>query len=651
MPTKVGLWALLVVGLGVVWLRGDTNAVATVLTVLTGAAAVVQFLVGQRTGGSADSTPEQVDAAADTLADEVALQWRAEARRRMLDEAHRLPVRCRPLHGAAVDEQDCAEFVAGYVDHPSRLVVVGEAGAGKTGLCVQIILEVLARPEHVRVPVLLPISTWNPQVNIESWVLTNLVETYPFLRDRARFGPTAPEALVGGDRLLLVLDGLDEMAPEQRAAALRAIDSDLGASRASVLTCRSAEFAAANAGGLVQDSRVVELMPLRGTEIAGHLRATTPQAGLERWTDVIDAVGTTKGQALGHALRTPLMLSLARAVYSDSAAEPAELLRLDGSTAVQNRLLDRFAQQAFTTSRPSSPLSRQATAPRRWSPERSERWLAFLATRYREVTWWHLWRAVPVWVFVVRGVVFGGGVSALLGWLLLGLFDQPVLGLLLGLGVGAVGGTGLAFVPAEPPRRFVPRRLRGEEVGRDLVFVVVGAVAGGVAVGVLYGGMYGVVVGLLFGAAYGVVRRFTEPTQPSEAATPDSLLRDDQRSVLIATGIGAALGGLAGAFFGGVVGVGDLGLVVPVTHPVLVGLLGGVVGLVLGAGGLGLATYATSACGRFAMARMWLALTRRTPWLLMPFLREAHRLGVLRLVGPVYQFRHELLRERLVRQQ
>jgi hypothetical protein len=267
------------------------------------------------------------------------------------------------------------------------------------------------------------------------------------------------------------------------------------------------------------------------------------------------------------------------------------------------------------------------------------------------VAWWQLWRAVPVWVFVVRGVVFGGGTSALLGWLLLGLFGKPVLGLLLGFGVGAVGGAGLALVPAEPPRRFVPRRLRSEEISRDLVFAVIGAVAGGVAVGVLYGGLYGVVIGLLFGAAYGMVRRFTEPTQPSEATTPDSSLRDDRRSVLIATGMGAVLGGLVGAFFGGVVGVNDLGLVVPVTHPVLVGLLGGAVGLVLGAGGLGLTTYATSACGRLEMARVWLALTRRTPWLLMPFLREAHRLGVLRLVGPTYQFRHELLRERLVRQQ
>ena len=32
----------------------------------------------------------------------------------------------------------------------------------------------------------------------------------------------------------------------------------------------------------------------------------------------------------------------------------------------------------------------------------------------------------------------------------------------------------------------------------------------------------------------------------------------------------------------------------------------------------------------------------------MTFLQDAHKLGVLRQVGPLYQFRHALLQERLV---
>jgi len=49
----------------------------------------------------------------------------------------------------------------------------------------------------------------------------------------------------------------------------------------------------------------------------------------------------------------------------------------------------------------------------------------------------------------------------------------------------------------------------------------------------------------------------------------------------------------------------------------------------------------------FSIARARLAVLRRTPWRLMTFLDDARHLGVLRQVGPVYQFRHTRLREQL----
>ena len=49
----------------------------------------------------------------------------------------------------------------------------------------------------------------------------------------------------------------------------------------------------------------------------------------------------------------------------------------------------------------------------------------------------------------------------------------------------------------------------------------------------------------------------------------------------------------------------------------------------------------------YGIARMWLALRRRLPWPLMGFLADAHRRGVLRQAGAVYQFRHIELQHRL----
>lgn len=40
-------------------------------------------------------------------------------------------------------------------------------------------------------------------------------------------------------------------------------------------------------------------------------------------------------------------------------------------------------------------------------------------------------------------------------------------------------------------------------------------------------------------------------------------------------------------------------------------------------------------------------MQRKLPWSLMPFLEDAHKLGVLRQQGAVYQFRHATLQAHL----
>jgi hypothetical protein len=55
-----------------------------------------------------------------------------------------------------------------------------------------------------------------------------------------------------------------------------------------------------------------------------------------------------------------------------------------------------------------------------------------------------------------------------------------------------------------------------------------------------------------------------------------------------------------------------------------------------------------SASDVFSDARLWLACTRRLPWRTMTFLAEAERLGILRLFGGVYRFRHIRLEQRLL---
>jgi hypothetical protein len=49
----------------------------------------------------------------------------------------------------------------------------------------------------------------------------------------------------------------------------------------------------------------------------------------------------------------------------------------------------------------------------------------------------------------------------------------------------------------------------------------------------------------------------------------------------------------------------------------------------------------------FLVASVWLAVCHRFPWRLMAFLEDAYRLGLLRVVGSAYQFRHAELQDHL----
>jgi hypothetical protein len=512
---------------------------------------------------------------------------------------------------------------------------------------VLLTLELVRQPAPPQVPVCLQISSWSPAENLHAWLIRTILSDYPFLGNEARYGATAVRDLLAQRRVLPVLDGLDEMAAEHRADALRAIERDARTGEPLVLTCRRAEFEAANATGIMRDARTVRLLPVDPETAANYLLDAVPETGLDRWEPVLATLTERSDTPIARALSTPLMLFLARAAYAVPGVDPAELLALPDVARIEERLLDAFTGRVFAPE-PRSPLPSSARPVGRWDPAKAERWLAFLARHCdRDIAWWRLYRLVPMPVWIGKGALVGIPACLLLGWLTFGLFGRAAFGIWFGSGVGLLGGVGLTFVRPEAPRRFVPRPLRRHDLPRDLGFGLIGAVVGGVVIGVLWGAGYGLAIGLVFGLAFGLVRRFTEPTESREAVTPRSVLRADQQAVRYAAGLGGLVGALVGAVMGGVVGAAGLGLVVRIESPALVGLLGAAVAAVVGAGGLGLTVQSSSASGGFLVARIWLALRGHTPLRLMSFLGDAHRLGVLRQVGPYYQFRHAVLRDRL----
>lgn len=255
-----------------------------------------------------------------------------------------------------------------------RLVVLGKPGAGKTVLLAKLLLRLLERQhrkvawaDRVRndkvVPFLTSLSGWNPEDELSEWLADRLVAEHPSLRAPERVGqsrPTLAEALVREKLILPILDGFDEIPRTMRVTAIEkiyaALSAIMDAPLAMVISGRSDEFReaaedASSQTSVLPGAAVVvleDVSPEAATSFLG-------KADRGRWAKVFEELGTET--AVGKVMRTPLMLSLAHAVYnrhprgheSTPLPSPDALLayRDQPPLALRHHLLDAFVPAAY----------------------------------------------------------------------------------------------------------------------------------------------------------------------------------------------------------------------------------------------------------------------------------------------------------------
>jgi hypothetical protein len=191
----------------------------------------------------------------------------------------------------------------------------------------------------------------------------------------------------------------------------------------------------------------------------------------------------------------------------------------------------------------------------------------------------------------------------------------------------AVGIT-ISFAAARTRMPQPSRGLRLHISTGALVAALAAGLGGGLAVGLPYGLRYGATAGLAATVSIGLAAMLEGAPQTEDAVSPRRVLRYDRLAATVVT-LAAGIG--IGVVFG----------------------LGFSPGIAIGVGvstGLGFGIVVTmlrAPWPSYMLARSWLALRGRLPWPLMGFLEDAHRLGILRQVGTVYQFRHIDLQRRL----
>jgi hypothetical protein len=676
-----------------VWRSPRRDDLSTFGAFAAAVAVIAAGLIGRAwrtrsTPGAGTTGPAELDHLTSVLAKAVQDQWtRAAAERRLL-EPEPIPVRWQkpssPLVGpasAAVASQrfpplpgmaavGLRRLQAGRIGDlhavyaglgSGRLVIAGSQGAGKSAAAVLLIMAALKHrddvPEEDRpdvpVPVMLTMHGWDPNTQrFEDWLISRIVLAYPLFTGKS--AATAVSELVRKGKIAVILDGLDDMSTNLRPVALRAL-SEQAAVRLILLT-RSDEMATAAQRGLLAGAVAVELQDIEPSVAADYLTRVQLDPPPRGWSDLTSRLRHPPDNALARALSNPLTLTLVRDTYGsgDDVCDLLDFCDAAGPGAsredIEDHLLDRVLPAAYAP-RPgeASPRYDRQTAQRALS--RIARWMNNDGTR--DLAWWR----IPTCVTPVPRVTLTGLAASLVAGLGFGIEFRVAIGLVMGLMIGLVLGPGFG-IGGRTPNRIVrfrwrrPFRRSHVAVGPRL-WVMAGAGFGfgsvfglGLGLGVGLGLGLGLVIGLVIGlvVVLGVVLGFRiYPSRANDVSpfNPLASWRADRAfgifcfvawlvfclgAWLVASLVGLAFGHpfrVAGVFvfvfvFGLVIGLTG-GLLYPKTWPA-------------------------------SLAFAQLAVSCRTPVRLMRFLEDARERNVLRTVGPVYQFRHARLQDRLAHQ-
>jgi hypothetical protein len=236
------------------------------------------------------------------------------------------------------------------------LLVLGEPGAGKTTMLLQLVSHLMdsAEKEDSRpMPAVFSLATYADERPLSDWLVDELANNYEVPRKLSR-------QWVETGQFIPLLDGLDEVAPEHRPACAEAIN-DFRQQHPLVsmlVTARSRDYRAL-ATRLHMDKAIV-LQPLNPEQIDTYLAKRGRK--LEGLRASLAADGTLRELA-----QTPLMLSIMTLAYyrmpeNDNAGLGERLLSRDQLFEVYVERMARYRSNDFS-----------------YAPSNTVDWLAWLA--------------------------------------------------------------------------------------------------------------------------------------------------------------------------------------------------------------------------------------------------------------------------------
>lgn len=387
-----------------------------------------------------------------------------------------------------------------YDDAGHELLLLGAPGAGKSTLLLELALDLAGMAEQDQsqlLPVIVPLSSWARKRHpLEQWLGEQVALLYDISLPLSR-------RWIQEERLLPLLDGLDEMEEEARTTCIVAINAyHREHLHPLVVASRKAEYEAAATNARLVLNSAVEVQPISTDQVDAYLAQCGEQVATLR-------TALQENPVLQEVVTTPLMLSILILTYQGKTVDDLPIM---ASLPEQQRQI--FANYVERMVQRKGMLTRS-------SPQDLVRWLRWLARQMREhdQTIFYLEHLQPDWLplrlyhrYAWIAVRLPGILLGICAGIAIFLFVHPGTSLQLPdpIEYATIGGLlgGLLSAPATETgvrAQTSSHQNRGLRFGKYLAIGVIAALPIGLSWGELQNSLYSLSDWLRDGCIYGVV--------------------------------------------------------------------------------------------------------------------------------------------------
>ncbi|GCE49733.1 NACHT domain-containing protein [Thermosporothrix hazakensis] len=249
-----------------------------------------------------------------------------------------------------------------YDDADGSLLLLGEPGAGKTTLLLELASHLLDRAERdasFPAPVVFHLSSWNNRhTTLTAWLITELHEKYQVPRHLG-------QQWIEHGHILLLLDGLDEVAGPHRAGCIEAINAyQREHGMVPIVVCsRLHEYFALPVR--LQLRSAIHVQPLSLEQIDEYLAKAGPNLEAAR-------TALSNDPMLREIMASPLMLSILTLAYQETPLP--ELDQKNSLEAHRTHIFSAYVQR----------MLERRSLDTRYPTSRTIYWLAQLARHMKE---------------------------------------------------------------------------------------------------------------------------------------------------------------------------------------------------------------------------------------------------------------------------